>query len=198
MKLRKLTALFAAVACTAALCAPVLAATIDLGAPTVVNNDTQKGWSTNGVDGITTKFSAEDFNTATTLTLEFASAPVGGMQLIWQGDADNWAWNQKDGVIPDNGTSETKLVIDLPSTLKNYDAFTKSSQIKIFLGYYSNGFDDLQITKATLSGGGAAPAAAAASGNPDTGEGVIIYLSAAMVLLASCSAFFFYRKTKQD
>lgn len=163
MKLRKL---FAAItSCAVALTAMATlsfsasAAEVDLPlAPTAMNNDTQKGWATNGTDGNETDLTIEQLASATTLVLEFGAAPTGGMQVIFQCDGDDWAWNQNNGIIPDSGTTETKIEIDLTS-LTGWTAVTGSTQAKFFLGYYSNGFDDLKITRAYLVTGDA-PAAA--------------------------------------
>ena len=129
---------------------PVELAIVKLGEMNNVNSDTQMGWLTDGVDNKESPYTAGMFANAVSLILEFAEPPTGGMQVIWQGDGDGWSWNQTDGVIPDGGMDGTTLTIDLPSTLENYDAFTQSTQIKFFLGYYDDNIADLGIVSAYL------------------------------------------------
>ena len=128
-------------------------ADIDLGAMNFVNNDTQQGWQTDSLDSASTVTAAE-LTSAKYLVLEFAQAPTGGMQIIWQGDGSSGGladWNQTDKVIPNDGMSDTSIVIDLASTLKNYDEFQASTQIKLIIAYYSNNIADLGITRAYLT-----------------------------------------------
>jgi len=134
----------------------------NLGAVTAVNNDSQKGWSVDGTDGIPTDYSLEAFKAARYLVLELASPPVGGVQFIIQTDGDNWGWNQTNGIVGDDGQSEAVIVIDL-TAMEGYSALQAAEEAaKIFVAYYSNGFDDLGITSAyfvgDFGGGGAAPA----------------------------------------
>jgi LPXTG-motif cell wall-anchored protein len=211
MKLRKLMMLVVALVCVLAFSAPAYAAIVELPAvPTVKNNDTQAGWASNGTDNMTTDLTIEQLTSAKYLILELGAAPIGGMQFIWQGDGDGWAWNQTDGVIPNEGTSETTIVIDLAATAKNYSAFQSSTQAKVFLGYYSNTVADLQITRAYLSDslpGEEAPADAApaeeapadggaAEANPQTGDSSMIFIAMAVLALAGAGAVVFYRRAK--
>ncbi|MDR1687426.1 MAG: LPXTG cell wall anchor domain-containing protein [Clostridiales bacterium] len=206
MKLRKLMMLVVALVCVLAFSAPAYAAVVELPAvPTVKNNDTQAGWASNGTDNMTTDLTIEQLTSAKYLILELGAAPMGGMQFIWQGDGDGWAWNQTDGVIPDEGTGETTIVIDLAATAKNYSAFQSSTQAKIFLGYYSNTVADLQITRAYLSDSlpgeeapadEAAPAADGGEANPATGDSSFIFIVIAALAMACAGAVVFYRKAK--
>lgn len=221
MKLRKFMLLL--VALVFALSVPAYAATVVVELPvepTLVNNSTQKGWCTDGTDDIATDLTMEQLAAAESLVLEFAEAPSGGMQFIWQGDGDGWGWNQTDQVIPDGGISDTTFTIDLAKTAKNYDALKSSTKAKIILGYYSDGFDDLKITKAYLTyedAGAVAEAAPVAEAvvvaeaeavdvadsvvseeNPKTGDNFIIYFAGLALVLAACGTVVFYRKAKAE
>jgi len=129
-----------------------------------INNETQKGWLTNGVDGKDSTLTAEAMTGAKYLVLELSKAPTGGFQIIWQGDGDGWAWDQTDNVLANDGSPDpskgsaitvkdgvTSLVIELSKAVKNYDKFLESEQIKLFIAYYSNNITDLGVTKAYLS-----------------------------------------------
>ena len=211
-KFRKLAAIVVALGLVAGLSTTAFAAQTDLGAMNLSNGDTQQGWLTDGVDGNSSPLTAADFTSAKYLVLEFAQAPTGGMQVIWQGDGDAWAWDQTDGVIPNDGMTGTQLVVDLSSTLKNYDLFKASTQLKLLLGYYSNNIADLGITKAYLTdtdpnAGAAAPAVttaapvvttAAPASNPQTGDNNMIFIALGVLAVAGVGAFVFAKKAKQN
>jgi len=200
MKLRKLVSLLAVLACVAAFCAPAYAAVVDLPVPPpTVNGDTQQGWATDGVDDVASSLTADDFHAAKYLVLELGAAPTGGLQFIWQGDGDGWAWTQTDGVVGNDGTDQTTIVIELATTAKNYDKFLASEQIKIFLGYYSPDIAGLKIEKAyftdtapAVGGGGDAPA------NPDTGDSSVVFIALMALAAAGIGVFAFARKAKSE
>lgn len=198
MKLRKFIVSIATLVCILALYVPAYAANVvELPTtPTAINNATQKGWLTDGVDGKSSDFTVEQFTTAKQLVLEFEEAPVGEMQFIWQGDGDGWAWNQTDGL----STTDTKIEIDLAATVKNYSAFQSSTQVKIFIAYYNDGFDDLKITKAYFVGGetGASDGAAAVAANPQTGDNFMIFIAIIALAVAAIGTYAFYRKAKAE
>jgi hypothetical protein len=123
----------------------------EMGDFNVENNATQRGWGGGGVDDIETVVPMEAFINAKYLVLELSAAPTGGLQVIWQGDGDNWGWNETSGVIPNTGTSETTIVIELADTLKNYEAYLTNTMVKIFLGYYSPDIAGLGVTRAFLA-----------------------------------------------
>ncbi|MDR0325857.1 MAG: hypothetical protein LBI19_07185 [Oscillospiraceae bacterium] len=189
MKYKRIAAI--AALAVAALILPALAATFTLGDFTAINNESQKGWGSNGTDDKETNLPIETLTSAKTLVLEFSKPPTGGMQIIWQGDGDDWAWNQTNGVIPDGGTEETTIRIDLAKTLINYDKFKASTHAKIFLGYYSTNVDDLGVTRATLEG-----ATSGGGGNAQTGESPAVKTAAAVLILSVCAAAVLGRKMK--
>jgi len=157
MKFRKSLSLFVILVCTATFVTPAYAAVIKLPVPPhLCNSDapkTQQGWYTDSAQwaitgDVVSKITADDFHSAKYLVLELGLAPIGGMQFIWQGNSKDWVWMQTDGVIPNNGTDETVIVIDIPQTAKDYKDFLRSTELFIFLGYYSEGISDLKIHKA--------------------------------------------------
>jgi hypothetical protein len=103
------------------------------------------------------------------LVLNLSVKPAGGMQLIWQ--PITGGWNQADGVLTDDGNEvsgvstwdaqKLTLTIDLTqlATLDTetnkfkYDDFIafNTSDTKLFIGYYSDGVDDLGIRRAYLT-----------------------------------------------
>ena len=176
------------------LTVPVLAATFTLGDFTTINNDTQKGWGSNGTDNKETSLSIETLTSAKTLVLELSKAPTGGLQVIWQGNGDDWAWNQTNDVIPSDGTTETTIRIDLASTLKNYAKFKASTEAKILLGYYSENISDLGITRAYLEG--ASTTGTANNTSAQTGEGSSARYAAVALVLTVCAAALLARKVK--
>lgn len=196
MKTRKTVALVLAALLIGALVVPAFAANTDLGDFTAINSDTQKGWCTNGVDNITTALTIEQLTSAKTLILELSKAPTGGLQIIWQGDGDSWTWNQTDGVIPDAGSDQTKIEIDLASTLKNYEAFKASTQVKVFLGYYSDNIDGLGVTKAYLVSDAAATTPAAST-NVKTGAEQFVGVAFVILVLSAMGAVVLFRKMKK-
>ncbi|MDR1689020.1 MAG: hypothetical protein LBS21_10475 [Clostridiales bacterium] len=185
MKFRKLIMVLVTMAFVALLSLPVFAANmVELGRMTATNNANQMGWATDGTDGNSTSLMMEDLAANKFLVLELGAAPAGGMQFIWQGDGNAWAWDQTDGVIPDEGTSETLIVIDLSKTAKGYAKMIASTQVKFFLGYWSNTVADLKITNAYLTDedprtAAAAPAADAAPADaaPVVAAGNIVELT---------------------
>ena len=185
--------LIIAVLAIAALILPSLAATFTLGDFTISNGDTQKGWASNGTDNKETNLSIETLTSAKTLVLELSKAPAGGLQIIWQGNGDDWAWNQTDGVIPSEGTEETTIRIDLATALKNYSKFKSSTEAKILLGYYSDNMADLGVTRAYLDG---VSSTTGTSGNAQTGENTAMKTAAAALVLTICAAALLARKIK--
>jgi hypothetical protein len=143
-----------------------LVGNVDLGLEfTAVNNATQSGWATDGVDGKETPLLAKTLVAAKFLVLELSKAPTGGLQMIWQGNGDpNWTWTQTNGVLSNNGEPNAELGatiipgdgdavtlrIELSKAFTNYDLFLASTQIKFFVAYYSSTVADLGITKAYL------------------------------------------------
>jgi hypothetical protein len=139
---------------------------IDLGTEfTISNGPTQQGWGSNGTDDIVVDITVDGFKYAKFLVLELSKAPIGGLQVIWQGDGDNWNWNENQSVLGNNGEpnaekgssiipgegSAVTLRLDLTKAILKYDtAYQTSTKIKILLGYYSNTVADLGITKAYL------------------------------------------------
>ena len=144
----------------------VLDRTIDLPLDfPIVNNDTQKGWCTNGVDDIETELMIGDLKAAKYLVLELDKTPKGGMQFIWLGDGNNWGWSAgQEVILKDNGDPDEKkgtkfrdnekkvLEIELSKAVKEYKKFVSvaSTKVKIIIGYYSSNIADLGITKAYL------------------------------------------------
>jgi hypothetical protein len=128
--------------------------TVTLGGFTIVNDDlpdNQKGWCSDNDSGLPSSGSVSDFTSAQYLIVEFDKAPAGGIYFVWVGDSDGAKWNQTDQVVPDLGTSETTLVINL-SKINGYDDYVKCTGfVKIFLGYHSSSWNDLGITDAYLA-----------------------------------------------
>ena len=180
----------------AILAVPALAATFTLGDFTTINNDTQKGWGSNGTDNKETNLSIETLTSAKTLVLELSKAPTGGLQVIWQGNGDDWAWNQTNDVIPSDGTTETTIRIDLASTLKNYAKFKASTEAKILLGYYSENIADLGITRAYLEGASTTGTTNSSNSSAQTGEGSAARYAAVALVLTVCAAALLARKVK--
>jgi len=151
MKFRKLLSLFVILVCIAAFVAPTYAAVINLPVPPpCIATDAEQGWATDGVDSIASELIPDNLHSAKYLVLELGVAPTGMMQFIWIGNGDNWLWTPSENVIPFGGTKQTIIVIDIPQTAKNYKAFLRSTELKIFLGYYDKGISDLKIKKAYL------------------------------------------------
>jgi uncharacterized repeat protein (TIGR02543 family) len=135
----------------------------NLGSVTVSNNATQKGWATNGTDDIETNLDIVTLINAQYLELTLEKKPIGGVQIIWQGDGDDWNWNQ-NAITDDNGNFDSAkgavlteeaddtftLKIELSKALANYGALEDSYKAKIFIAYYSPNFDALGIIKADL------------------------------------------------
>jgi uncharacterized protein YjdB len=141
--------------------------TINLGYFTIDNHDSQKGWCTDGTDGISTSLNIDDLIAAKFLVLELTAKPTGGLDMIWQGDVwqggVDWTWNQQDGILSNTGEPDTQLGaaimqgagkvilrIELSKALKNYNAFILNTKAKIFIAYYSPDIDALGITRAYL------------------------------------------------
>jgi hypothetical protein len=130
---------------------------VDLGDFTWVNNDTQKGWRSNGTDSTETDLQINELVTAKYLVLELSAPPAGGFQIVWQGTGD-WGWNSNSiltdsgEAIPDKGTSieGNTLKIELSLALVKYEQFQGSTQAKILLAYYSPDIDGLGIEEAYL------------------------------------------------
>ncbi|MDR1693060.1 MAG: S-layer homology domain-containing protein [Oscillospiraceae bacterium] len=114
----------------------------DLGGFKARNNDNQVGWGVDGTNGVSANdLTVDIFRSMRYLVLELTKAPDRGMQLIFQSDADNWGWNQTEGVLGDDGEPSevatlegTKLTIDLTKCVA-YDTIKFGTQIKFFLGY---------------------------------------------------------------
>jgi hypothetical protein len=128
--------------------------TVTLGGFTIVNDDLpdhQKGWCSDNDSGLPSSGSVADFISAQYLIVEFERAPIGGVYFVWVGDSDGESWNQTNGVVPDLGTSEKTLVIDL-TKMNKYDDYVKCTRlVKIFLGYHSSSWNDLGIVDAYLA-----------------------------------------------
>jgi hypothetical protein len=130
----------------------------NLGDFTVTNQPTQRGWLTDGTDGKEVPLQIETVIAAKFLVLQLGSKPIGGLQVIWQGDGNGWGWAQMDGVLANDGTpnadkgavlsADNVLRIELSKAFVNYDLIKESTQFKMFLGYYSDNIADLGITKA--------------------------------------------------
>jgi hypothetical protein len=139
---------------------PVLPGDItgNLGDYTTINQDTQKGWCSNETDNIATDLEADAFIRAKFLVLKLKSKPIGGLQLIWQGDGNSWAWAQTDGILSDSGvpnaargvtlSADNVLRIDLSKSLKDYGLVAGCTKIKFYLGYYSDDIDSLGVYQA--------------------------------------------------
>jgi hypothetical protein len=130
----------------------------NLGDFTTTNQPSQRGWLTNGTDGKEVSLEIETVIAAKFLVLQLGSKPIGGLQLIWQGDGDGWSWNQNDGVLADDGTpnaakgavlsADNVLRIDLSKGFVKFDKIKDCTSFKMFLGYYSDDVSSLGITKA--------------------------------------------------
>ena len=217
MKLRKIVLPALVIALITALCVPALGATVVELPPesNLKNNDSQKGWLTDGVDGKESDFTADDFHNAKYLVLEYDNAVPD--QFIWQGDGNSWGWAQTDGVTDvDGGAVEGRIVIDIAATALNYDGWLASSQMKIFLAYYNPDWDAMGITRAYLcdvhpdeipAGVIDEPAADEPvaiepisadidDNNPFTGVSDLLLVSAAVLLLAAAGMAIMKRKAK--
>jgi len=152
---------------------------VNLGDFSLSNSDKQKGWLTNGVDDITSTLTADQLKNAQMLILDLSKAPVGGMQLIWQGNGNSWGWGQTV-ILGDTGEIEdeemamllnkdspelaeigltdlkdvdTILAINLAAALTDYeDKFVSdaNTQIKIIIGYYAPDIAGLGLLRAYL------------------------------------------------
>jgi len=137
---------------------------IDLGAPTIENSgsykDQQKGWATNGTDGVSTSLTIDELKNAQFLKLGLNQKPSGEVQIIWQGNGDNWNWNQTTIINDDGVPDATKgavwddaaktLTIELPKALAGYNALKSSTQAKFFIAYYKPDFNALGLVTAEL------------------------------------------------
>jgi hypothetical protein len=131
-----------------------------LGDFTTTNQPTQRGWCTNGTDGKEVDLTMDEILAAKFLVLQLSKKPVGGLQMIWQGDGNNWAWDQMDGVLSDAGgpnsskgatlSDDLVLRIELSKALKNYNKVADCTQFKMYLGYYSTSVQSLGIITADL------------------------------------------------
>jgi hypothetical protein len=85
------------------------------------------------------------------LVLEFSIIPSGGMELVWQGPANELWWNVR-AILDENGNvidgtstawdAETKtLTINLSEALADYDLFIDQPSINLIIAYY--GLDDI-------------------------------------------------------
>jgi post-segregation antitoxin (ccd killing protein) len=138
--------------------------TLDLGYFTVENNPTQKGWCTDGVDGISTSLIIDDLSDAKFLVLELNTKPTGGFDMIWQGTGNDWSWDQQDGILSNEGEPNAQLgatilevagkvilKIELSKALKNYNLLASSAfNAKFYIAYYSPDIEGLGITRAYL------------------------------------------------
>ena len=134
----------------------------ELGDFTSENNENQKGWATVGLDegSLVGNIPIAKMKAAKNIVLELSAAPVGGLQVFWQGDGDNWGWNQTNGVLSDAGVPDadkgasldgTTLTIEIAKAFNAYEGVAASTKVKFFLGYYNGGIAGLGITKATLT-----------------------------------------------
>jgi len=131
---------------------PQYVTTVTLGDFTVQNNDApknQKGWITKWYDELPSPWTARDFTGSQFLIIEFWNEPQGGIDFIWKSGVHDWMQTNmstaQEGAFTWYG--ETKLVIDLTKT-RHYDEYIKSSELVIYLGYYSDSWDDLWIKDA--------------------------------------------------
>jgi len=141
---------------------------IALGDFTIENSDKQKGWFTDGVDDKDSTLDIADVVGAEYLVLDLSAAPSGGVQFIWQGDSDNWNWNQItilendgsaiDGITTITTEGETTVLKIALSTAAGteaggkggYDNFLANTQVKFYIAYYSPDIDGLGILRAYL------------------------------------------------
>lgn len=121
---------------------------IELPIMNIRNSDFHQGWLTDGVDNVESPYTYEQFARAQQLVLEFTNAPTGPMQIVWQGNGDNWSWHQTNEIVPEEGMEELTLTINLFDVLINFDKFQESTQMKLIIGYEN--VDDLGITRAYL------------------------------------------------
>jgi len=120
--------------------------------PTAVNNNYTKGWLTDGYNYKTANLKIEALWGAKYLVLELGAKPTGEtIYLVWQGDADGYAWNQSDIKIADVLVGDTTIVFELSKDLRNYRDLSESAVARIIVGYYDPDWDALGITKAYLS-----------------------------------------------
>jgi len=115
-----------------------------LGDFVIHNNDApnqQKGWCTDGADGISTPWNARNFTTYRYLVLELGAEPKGDFQFAWYGN--NNSWTQTDGFRAQGRT----VVFDLTS-IKGYQEYLQSSEIFIFIGYYNDSWNDMPLVDA--------------------------------------------------
>jgi serine/threonine protein kinase len=111
------------------------------------NRSQQKGWCTKGVEiddgSVTSPWSAKDFTSSRYLILEFGKEPAGNIDFVWKGDTNDWGWTQTSGLTPQGD----KIVIDL-HTINGYYQYMRSSELLIYLCYYSDSWDDLPVKDA--------------------------------------------------
>jgi len=135
--------------------------TVELGDFNVSNGGTQKGWHSSNMsdESILSTVDIADFIAAKYLVLELNAVPTGGMQIIWQGDSDDYGWNQED-ILSNLGAADaskgtsfegTTLKIELSKALKNYSVYITNTKVKILIAYYSPDIAGLGVTKAYLS-----------------------------------------------
>jgi len=106
------------------------------------SRDTQRGWFTDGVDGLWSPYTARQFTDSQYLILEFDREPHGEIEFAWIGDSNNWAWTT---------TSFTPqgriLIIDL-SQISGYSQYKQATSLKIYINCYDDSWENLVITDA--------------------------------------------------
>ena len=139
------------VACVMIASLAISASAFDLGPFNAINQPTQKGWLTDGTDDKASDLKIATLVGAKYLILELSKVPEGeGIQMVWQGDGNSWAWTQKDLKVADF-LQGTTLVFPLADVFLRYDEFKASTQVKFYVCYYDKNMDDLGVVKAYLS-----------------------------------------------
>jgi len=129
-----------------------------------IESATTKGWVSNGVDNITTKYEFADFKDAKYLVLELSKKPEKDIGIIWNADVD-WKWNQNDDVFKDGVPNAAKgakireeadgkcvVQFELAKAMINRNKLPKCTKIILYVSTFNTtgGVDGLGITEAYL------------------------------------------------
>jgi len=122
-------------------------------------NDNQRGWQTNGTDGVyNPEFIVQNLIFAKQLVIECGAVPAGEIHIVWQSDGDGWNWNQTEFPI-EEVLNENTITIDM-SRLINHSSIG-GTKANLIIGYWGadggKTISDLKITKAYLTYGGGTP-----------------------------------------
>jgi len=203
MKLRKIMAgIIAGTLATAAMVTMASAAEFKLPIPAPWKGgvpDNQWGWGSDGwTDGeAVAGLTQDNLASAKGIALTFKNdLTAGSAQIVWQGQDDNYAWNQSEDIaFADAYDPATKtLTIYFSSSMPKYEAFTDDTKTKILValfagedgkvGFEAAGIESIKLigTKEGNPAGGATATTGGDGKEADTGaEGVAVLFGVAII-----------------